>query len=331
VALKLIESLPGPGYHIFIDNLLTSTKFFELFRARGFDATGTCRTNSGVVEELVERKRSDKKDVISWGTKMLCPTPSNKGLQIGWKDNAFCLAMSTVFDGKEEVIRNRRRPKATSSKAKTARVPFGSKSRKDMPIPVLFDEYNHQMGAVDRADQLFAVHSGLRIIRRGGSQAIQHWLLITVLVNCYLLSLNSAREATPDINFRSQKHFRLQLISSLLELEKAALTSAKKRVAHMSIEAASIPLEKHQLVKMKSRRHFVACKGLRHSDRPQKRPSLSEIAGNAGRSTENRSTSFGCKEYDVWLCSNRNCFAVFHNKLPVHPLFSKMLNYHWFA
>jgi hypothetical protein len=128
------------------------------------------------------------------------------------------------------------------------------------------------------------------------------------------LSLNSAREATPDINFRSQKHFRSQLISSLLELGKAALPSAKKRVAYLSIEAASIPLEKHQLVKMKSRRHCVACKGLRHSDRPQKRRALSKIIGNAGRSTENRSTSFRCKQCDVWLCSNRNCFAVFHNK-----------------
>jgi hypothetical protein len=174
VALKLIESLPGHGYHIFMDNLFTSTKFFELLRARGFGATRTCCTKSGVVEELVERKKSDKKDVIPWGTKMLCPTPSNKVLQIGWKDNAFCLAMSTVFDGKEEVIRHRRQPKATSSKAKIAQVPFGSEARKDLPIPVLFDEDNHQMGAVDRADQLFAVHSGLRIIRREGSQVIEH-------------------------------------------------------------------------------------------------------------------------------------------------------------
>jgi hypothetical protein len=228
VAFKLIESLPGPGYHIFIEKLFTSTKFFELLRARGFGATRTCRTKSEVVEELVEMKKSNKKDVIPWGTKMLCPTPSNKVLQIGWKDNAFCLAMSTVFDGKEEVIRNRRRPKATSSKAKTARVPFGSESRKDLPIPVLFDEYNHQIGAVDRADQLFAVHSGLRIIRRGGSEAVEHWLLNTVLVNCNLLSLNSAREATPDINFRSQKHFRLQLISSLLELGKGFFTLFKE-------------------------------------------------------------------------------------------------------
>jgi hypothetical protein len=314
VAHKLIESLPGSGYHIFMDNLFTPTKFFELLRQRGFGATRTCCTKPGVVEALVEMKKSDKKDVIPWGTKVLFPAHSNQFLQMGWKDNAFCLAMSTAFDRKEDVITNGRRPKETSSKAKTSRVPFGSEALKDLPIPVLFDQYNHQMGAVDRGDQLFTTHSGLRRIKRGGSQALEHWLLITVLVNCYPISLNSGQEATPDIKFRSQKDFRLQIVRSLLELGKAALPSGKKKVAHMSIDAAFIPIKDHELVQMKGRRHCVACKGLRHSDRPQKRRALSEIARNTGRNTELKCTSFGCKQCDVYLCKISGCFDLFHSK-----------------
>jgi hypothetical protein len=83
VALKLIETLPGTGFHIFIDNLFTSTKFFELLRARGYSATRTCCTKSSVLSELVDMKKGDKKDVIPWGTKVYLSTPSNKELQIG--------------------------------------------------------------------------------------------------------------------------------------------------------------------------------------------------------------------------------------------------------
>jgi hypothetical protein len=51
--------------------------------------------------------------------------------------------MSTVFDREEEVIRNRKQPKEISSKAKTARAVFEGQARKDLPIPILFDTYNH--------------------------------------------------------------------------------------------------------------------------------------------------------------------------------------------
>jgi len=60
--------------------------------------------------------------------------------------------MSIVYDRTETIIRNRKRPKATSSKVKTARIPFGDQPRKDLSIPILVDEYNHQIGGVDEVD-----------------------------------------------------------------------------------------------------------------------------------------------------------------------------------
>ena len=62
--------------------------------------------------------------------------------QIGWKDNAFVLMMSTTIDGEETVLRERKRPKKTLSKAKTARVPFGNLPKKELLIPIAFDKYN---------------------------------------------------------------------------------------------------------------------------------------------------------------------------------------------
>jgi hypothetical protein len=64
--------------------------------------------------------------------------------------------MSSVLSGDEKVVRLRKRPKETSSKAKTAREPFGDEAVKELEIPAIADGYNHHMGAVDEFDHLTA-------------------------------------------------------------------------------------------------------------------------------------------------------------------------------
>ena len=124
--LHLLERLPLAKCYVYLDNLFTSHKLMEVLRARGFRATRTCRMNSSIISELVDIKKNDKgKDKMPWGTLISMPTVSNLVNQCGWKDNAFALTMSTVYDGKSKVTRVRKRPKKTSSKAKTAHVPFG--------------------------------------------------------------------------------------------------------------------------------------------------------------------------------------------------------------
>jgi hypothetical protein len=59
-ALQLLESLPKAPYHLYVDNLFVSTNFLELLRSRRYSCTGTCRTNSGVILELVKAKKNDK-------------------------------------------------------------------------------------------------------------------------------------------------------------------------------------------------------------------------------------------------------------------------------
>jgi hypothetical protein len=84
--------------------------------------------------------------------------PIENGLvcQVGWKDQAFVLMMSSLLSGDKRVVRLRKRPKETSSKAKTVRIPFGKDAVKELSIPAIADRYNYHIGAVDDFDYLTA-------------------------------------------------------------------------------------------------------------------------------------------------------------------------------
>jgi hypothetical protein len=82
--------------------------------------------------------------------------------------------MSSVMSSDKKVLRLRKRPKETSSKAKMAKAPFGNNATKELWIPAIIDGYNHHMGAVNEFDHLTAQNAGLRHVRRGGAQALKH-------------------------------------------------------------------------------------------------------------------------------------------------------------
>ena len=135
-------------------------------------------------------------------------TPNGEVCHIGWKDQVFVLMMSSFMLSDERVIQLRKRPKEISSKVKTVRAPFGDQATKELSIPVITDGYNYHIGAVDKFDHLIAQNAGLRHIERGGYQALEHWLLRTVLINCYLLALYSNIPEPREVSFRSQQDFR---------------------------------------------------------------------------------------------------------------------------
>jgi hypothetical protein len=161
---------------------------------------------------------------------------------MGWKDQAFVLMMCSVLSSDERVVRLRKRPKETSSKAKTSRVPFGEEAIKELNILMIADAYNYHMGAVDEFDHLTAQNPGLRPVRRGGSQALEHWLLQTVLVNCYLLALCNDAPEPRQVSFRSQQDFRKQLIGSLLSMARDTSICPKRRISRNSEGVDQVPL-----------------------------------------------------------------------------------------
>ncbi len=132
------------------------------------------------------------------------PIENGPVCHVGWKDQAFVLIMSLALSGDERVLRKRKRPKETSSKATTFRVPFSDgEAVKELLSPEIADKYNHNMGAVNEFDHLTAQNAGLRPIRQGGHQPLEHWLFRTVLVNSYLLALLSDIPRPRSVSFRS--------------------------------------------------------------------------------------------------------------------------------
>jgi hypothetical protein len=71
VVQHLIKRLPEPpkgsGYYVYFNNLFISTRFVQYARSQEVTITGTCRTTSGVIQELLDLQKSDKKDIIPWG------------------------------------------------------------------------------------------------------------------------------------------------------------------------------------------------------------------------------------------------------------------------
>jgi hypothetical protein len=189
--------------------------------------------------------------------------------------------MSSFISGDKRILRQRKRPKETSSKAKTIRIPFGNRAIKTLLIPVIADEYNYYMGAVNEFDYLTAQNTGLRYVERGGHQALEHWLLRTVLINCYLLALYSNVPEPREVSFRNQQDFRRQLVYILVTKGRSSSKICpKRRISRISQGANRIPVSLHKLVNLSRRGIYIYYKGLRFKDRPRKRIILAQIASN---------------------------------------------------
>ena len=65
--------------------------------------------------------------------------------------------MTTGHIPTEEITRNRKRPKKTSTNSIIVREVFDGQYRKELKIPTFIDCYNHYMNSVDVANQLRAI------------------------------------------------------------------------------------------------------------------------------------------------------------------------------
>ena len=157
-----MKTLPYSAYQftLFCDSLFGNPKLFSLLRSLGIGACGTARRQ---VTKPVFGNIDDWK--AAWGTLRSTIVPTT--LVSIWQDSnkvGFC---STIHDGTEWVVRNRKRPKGTSTSAIITKQPFymftppiGCKEPYEhtrlLPIPGAIDDYNHHIGGVDIADQLRA-------------------------------------------------------------------------------------------------------------------------------------------------------------------------------
>ena len=115
-----------------------------------------------------------------------------------------------VIDGEgSRVLRDRRRPRETSTNSKKVREIFEGSSCKTIPIPTIVDDYNHNMGGVDVADQLRSYYSTQLAVSRTW-MPLFFWILDTSIINSYIIGKKLG------IN-QNHKSFRLELIQELIK------------------------------------------------------------------------------------------------------------------
>ena len=166
------------------------------------------------------------------------------------------------------------------------------------------------MGAVDIADQLATTDYSCRRIRRGTWQALEHWLLSTVLVNTYLVSLYSNIDEEREVKFRNQRDFRMQIIEGLLAMSKPVPVPKKRYFSHSNCDDSDILITDHHHDKRPTKRDCMACKGGTYWERQIRRSPLAALSANQGRAFKRRTTFYGCIKCDVALCKKGSCFAI---------------------
>lgn len=176
VVLELASHLRRVGdgrgdYCIYLDNYYTSKKLYEMLRDEGIGAHGTANTNhhAQVHPELAALKNGGK--MPSWGS--FKATHEDGVLQICWQDSVPTLFMSTVDSVSETVKKDRWRPPKASSKAavddweRQGEPASNRLGHRRVDLPTFADSYNHNMNAVDVANQLRDTYSTRRRHRRG--------------------------------------------------------------------------------------------------------------------------------------------------------------------
>jgi hypothetical protein len=77
-----------------------------------------------------------------------------------WQDNNAVLGLTTAHSlhrpKEDTIIRDRKRPKLTSTNARITRLIFRDLPRKRLLIPRVINDYNHHINGVDLANQLRA-------------------------------------------------------------------------------------------------------------------------------------------------------------------------------
>lgn len=144
---------------------------------------------------------------------------------------------SSIILGDSKVLTMRKRPKETSLKAKTSRLPFGPVAKKLLYIPEIVDDYNFCMGDVDEFDHLTANNAGFRRVRRGGHKVIEHWILRGVLSNYYLICKRFDQPISEKLRLANQVEFRRRLTLSLFKLGASTSRVPSKRVSYVGPQA----------------------------------------------------------------------------------------------
>ena len=145
---------------IYMDNYFTSVPLFRSLRSLKYSVVGTTRLYNQFPQALSNLKKESIK--LEWNT-LLAQVVDNT-LCLAWQDNNIVLALSiihTIHTADNFITRQRKRLAKTSTSTRIVRCVFGDNPVKELEIPTFIDDYNHNIGGVDIANQLresFKIH-----------------------------------------------------------------------------------------------------------------------------------------------------------------------------
>ena len=301
------------GHIMYMDNLFTSVKLFNWLRERGHGACGTMRRGRGGPSFLDGARKASKAELAAMGLTeqgrwAFSMKPSDNLLAIAWVDSGIVLFLSNAHAPDETVVKRRK---------------AGRAGRLDIPAPVVAEQYNQEMGAVDDVDQ---GREGLTLRQRSVKwyHAVWWFLLDTMLGNAFTLW----RKHNTTLNWRRRKWYST-LCSELL-VEAGVMNNVEAQL-DAPISPTILPWTLNQkshipkfftkhtpefAKRLNGQMHFVGT-----SDNATNRGNCALCyRTNPCKQGEKRVQHF-CKQCGVWM--HIACFFQWHQKAePVSPEFA---------
>jgi len=296
-----------------MDSYFTSVPLFHRLQQLLYGAVGTTRPHKDFPEALCSLNHSNSK--LEWNT--LLARVVNNTLCLAWQDNNIVLALSTihtVHTAEDFVLRERKRPAKTSTSGRIVRAVFGDQPTKELGIPTFIDDYNHNMGGVDIANQLRESYEVHKATKRN-LWPLFYWLIDTIIINSYRLyqvhvkqqaqqrqqqeAQQSQQPSTTTKRMLSHSEFRTQLYRKLLSY------SFDVKIRHLQLRLSG---KRHYPVGHGFGRVFDNC---RVCDWCRYQAELCKLHGGEFAMKNLPRSRHGCTFCQVALCST--CFNQYHD------------------
>jgi hypothetical protein len=238
---------------------------------------------------------------LEWNT--LLAQVVDDTLCLAWQDNNIVLALSTIhtiYTADAFITQQRKRPAKTSTSARIVRCVFREESIKVLEIPIFINDYNHNMGGINIANQLRESFETHRATQRNW-WPLFYWLIDVIVINSYrLYQVHMAelgqKSILSHVEFRTSLYVFLFDFSQSAKIYRLQLDLGGKRLFGDGLNHI------HQKVKKTEANPCAWCAYQIQYQRLIGQP----LPKRASRSR------FGCSFCEVALCQNTDCWERYH-------------------
>src|SRR5438309_3178283 len=161
-----------------MDNYFSSIPLYAWLRKENIGACGTVRPASkGFPKEF----KLSRNPGLEWNFQSGKVVGEDKNVLAAiWMDNGPVTFLTTIHGIGEDwqVAKSRKKPRKTILNAGHVEELFGDGGQKILEIPHMVNDYNHQMGGVDTADQLRSYNSTQLRARRNWMPLFSGFLIL---------------------------------------------------------------------------------------------------------------------------------------------------------